>query len=77
MNIIKTKNKAERKAENCCLGMDRFIKKGYVEKDIIKGHNDEKMYYKVPTNKMDENGHCVISLILSHCFICGKEIYPK
>lgn len=76
MNKAKIASKAIRKAENCCLGMDRFIKKGYIQKDIIKGHNDKKIYYKVPTNKMDENGHCVISLILQYCFICAKEIYP-
>jgi hypothetical protein len=76
MNIIEVKNKTERKAENCCVGMDRFIKKGWVEKDVIKGHNKKKIYYKVPTNNSDEN-YNIIKLILQYCFICGKKIYPK
>lgn len=76
MDKIEIKIKEQRNPENCCLGMDRFIKKGWVEKDVIKGYDNKKIYYKVPTNNSDEN-YNIIKLILQYCFICGKEIYPK
>ena len=74
--MIDSKNKIQKIAENCCRGMDYCIKKGWVEKDIIGDTKINKIYYTIPTNKMDKEGHNVISLVLEYCFICATRIYP-
>ena len=72
-NVLSKKQKI---TENCCSGMDRCIEKGWVEKDIIGDTKNNKIYYNIPTNKMDEDGHNFIGLILEYCVICSKRIYP-
>lgn len=63
--------------EYCCDVMESMVKKGWVQLDVFPCIDKLIMrFFVVHTDVPHENGGNV-GLILSHCFICGKKIYPK